>query len=57
MSSPGPPRDSTATVSSQVISGSAAVLGDDVQFSAAHTSAAFSRPAISALTGNGHVPM
>ena len=57
MSSPGPPSVSTATVSSQVHSGSAAVLGDDVQCSAAHTSAALTRPPISALIGNGTDPM
>ena len=57
MSSPGPPSVSTATVSSHVHSGSAAVRGDGVQCSAAHTSAALTRPAISALIGKGHEPM
>ncbi len=56
MSSPGPPNDSSATVSSHVHSGSAAVLGDEVQCSAAHTSTAFTRPAINALIGKGHEP-
>ena len=57
MSSPGPPMVSTATVSSQVHNGSAASRGADVHCSAAHTSAALSRPLSSALMGNGTGPM
>ena len=57
MSSPGPPKVSTATVSSQVHNGSAASRGEDVHCSAAHTSAALTRPLSSALMGNGTGPM
>ena len=47
---------SPATVASHVHSGSAAVRGDGVHRSAAHTSAALTRPLISALIGKGHEP-
>jgi hypothetical protein len=57
MSSPGPPNVSPATVSSQHHSGSAATRGEDVHCVAAHTSAALTRPLMSALIGNATDPI
>ena len=57
MSSPGPPNVSPATVSSQHHNGNAAIRGADVHCSAAHTSAALTRPLISALIGKGTDPI
>ena len=57
MSPPGPPRLATATVSSQVHNGRAAILGEAVHLHAAHTRAALTNPLINALIGNGIEPM
>ena len=57
MSFPGPPRLVNATVSNQVHSGIAAVRNDVVHRVAAHTSAALTRPLISALIGKGTEPI
>lgn len=57
MSSPGPPRLNTATVTSHVHNGNAATRGDVVHRAAAHTRAALTNPLITALIGKGTEPM
>ncbi len=56
MSSPGPPKLSTATVTSHATNGIAATRDEPVQCDAAHTSAAVTNPLINPLIGNGTGP-
>jgi hypothetical protein len=57
MSPPGPPRVSAATVNSHVDSGSTASRADFAHWPAAQTRAAFVRPLINPLIGNGMEPI